>query len=323
MLDLGQIDGVTFLLMMLVFRLTVADGRKGYLAGLFLAGATLLKLHCAFALPFLLARRRFKVVVGWISGCCLLAVLSLATVGWNLSRDYIVSELPRINQWGWRGSPNMRLPAEFLDSRREADGMRRKDGRLYLHDLFPGVLNATIVSHLRPKIVQLVRTDVSRTVVSVFALALFAVPLLLLGPWEFRRAGFTDDQDGLLWWQAVLTCILLTAPMTWVTNAVWILPSVVILVSQYRRMTTRRDAFKLGILTLGVAVTGIPDYPSCHALVPAQGILVKVLDLKYVLGELLFLLALVWMLMGKEREEATANKNDCDRDFTGEFCKGG
>lgn len=68
LLERGQIDGITLLLVTLSIRLMLrgVGSQADLLAGFLWAFATLLKLHCVYIVSFLLIRGKLKVFVGYL-----------------------------------------------------------------------------------------------------------------------------------------------------------------------------------------------------------------------------------------------------------------
>ncbi|MBN2133663.1 MAG: hypothetical protein JW741_29450 [Sedimentisphaerales bacterium] len=128
---------------------------------------------------------------------------------------------------------------------------------------------------------------------------LFAVLFVMLVLWQrlCSASGGLSDEREYLYWQAILVGILLVAPNTHVMNCVWLIPTGVILFWLYRNLDDRFPAAALWVATIGLLAVAIPDDRAFGLLVPAyEGLL----EYKYVLGEILMLVGLLW-LVGKVR----------------------
>jgi hypothetical protein len=313
LLERGQIDGVTFALVSLAGRDLVRGRRDGLRPGLLLALATLLKLHVAFAAPFLLLRRRWRAVGGYALGAAGLALLSLAASGPEGLRDYLVVELPRIVRHGERGTAEMRLDAETLGRLRQgmAPGETVKGGRVYKADPLGFVANASLS---RVIAVRLAKRGAA-VEPGAIALVLFAGLGLLVATVAFWRwpgpAAATASEETALW-LAALSVVLLSAPMTWAMSTVWLLALLPLGVALAEPAAGARVGVALWLGGCGLALAAIPDQHA-FALVAPFG--PRLLDFKYVAGELLVLLGL--LLIGPGRPPPASNRDDVEGEVQG------
>ncbi|MEW5806572.1 MAG: glycosyltransferase family 87 protein [Acidobacteriota bacterium] len=114
-LERGQIDMLTLFLILMTIR-NLMSGRE-WRAGGILALTTLFKLHSIYAVFFLLIRKHWKMLGGYILGAMFLISLSIVLNG-SLFYDYLLKEFPRIALYGERGTPgdlllNSLLPVSF------------------------------------------------------------------------------------------------------------------------------------------------------------------------------------------------------------------
>jgi len=223
-LERGQIDALVLLLLSCAFA-AMASGRGQFAGGLAVAVACVLKVHCLYLVPFLLLRRKWPVLAGLCAGGAVLLVISLATQG-SLLADYATKELPRIAVYGQDGPPGSQLPGEVLQSLGYGQPTVVKDGRSYTVDMLSFDYNATFVRPLRDRL-RGTRLEpwASQSVTSIALICLFAGLFGLVG----RRPGVGEGGIGwrsreLAYWMAVLMAILLSSPMTWTMNLVWVLP---------------------------------------------------------------------------------------------------
>ena len=154
--------GITVTLAVLLIVTALMMMRKGkrfsLAAGAVLALAVLVKVNLIFLIPFLLLRRRWHVVLGFVAGCLVLLGLGLAVDGPDAVSDYAFTQLPRISEYGDSGTVEMALVslvvAGLLASERLAE--RRSLGRAVLGGIIlglavsvkaPGVLLALPLLH--------------------------------------------------------------------------------------------------------------------------------------------------------------------------------
>ena len=129
---------------------------------------------------------------------------------------------------------------------------------------------------------------------STVSLVLFFIAALIF--YREEKTYFTlplsSKKYDFLYWQAVLTVVLLCGPCSWVMNAVWLLPGVYILISEYSRLQGKDHAIALALVALGLFFVGIPDHRTFELLLPKGRSLVPY---KYIVGELMILTG--WLLV--------------------------
>ncbi len=294
-LERGQIDAVTLLLIVLS---SAAMGkhtpRAEFGAGALLCIATLLKLHCVYMLPFLAIRKKPWALLGYLGGGLLIAILTVATPGGiEATLGYVQDEMPRISRYGEWGTEDMRLPQEVLEERLQGlpEEMTTKDGLVYKRESFPFFSNGTLVRVLQRRLQQ-AQVRINNSLLSVLVL------VALLGftvTWQIRLPGslHLDARGEILYWQVVALVVLLAAPLTWVMNLVWLLPSIVIVLAELTRPAADRGRLALLLAAVALAVIAMPDGAGSSRLAP---VLVKLTGGKYVLGEGMLLLALLGYL---------------------------
>ena len=257
LLERGQLDGWT--LLAIVVALTWPRGRRSTIAaGSLLALATLLKLYCIFLVPFLLLRRRWRLLGGLAAGLVALFLLGGVLDGFAALPDYVSKEMPRISRYGEGGTRQMALPPVAFQS--VLAGVERgktvMDGRTYDPEHFQFVLNASVVrtpvgrwiwSSARSAGIPLAPGHVSLVFLAI-GLGLVAVFL--------RRVDETDD---LLHGQIALIVVLLCAPVTWAMNVVWLLPVVVILLSRWKCWGDRIGQSGWFVCAAGFFAAAVPD----------------------------------------------------------------
>lgn len=313
----GQIDGFILLLIMAALGLIV--GRRSCLAaGGLLSLATLMKLNCVFMLPFLLLRRRWRAALGYVAGGIVLLGLSLAIDGPAAVSDYAFEQLPRIAEHGEGGTPEMALPLESF-SRALGTGLpagyTRYDGEMYRRATFRYVLNASLA---QTAVGESIRSAASRVGVTMSpsgtALLCMTLCVALVYGWlrRYGPPGGADDPTGeLIYWQLVMTLILLCGPVTWAMTVVWMLPIAVILLQEMRRLRTTGDAWALLVCAVGFILAVAPDGYGSFMLSPLRR---ETWDQKYVVAEILCAVGLLWLW----RQRAMRAKRDATNGGTPE-----
>jgi len=257
LLERGQVDGFT--LLAIVAAVSWPKGRRSTIAaGTLLALATLLKLHCIFLLPFLALRRRWRLLAGFAAGLVALFLLGGVLDGFSALPAYVNDEMPRISRYGEGGTREMALPPSAFQRAIAGiePGKTVMDGRSYDPEHFLFVLNASAV-----------RTPVGRWVWS--GAKSVGIPLapghvsfvfLALGfglvAWLLRGAAASNE---LLHGQIALIVVLLSAPVTWAMNVVWLLPVIAILLPGWKPADDRLAAAGWIACAAGLLLAGVPD----------------------------------------------------------------
>jgi hypothetical protein len=291
LLERGQVDAVTLLLVVLAIRPLVRDGRGGLASGFLLAIATLFKLNGVFFVPFLVWRRRWRVLAGYVLGGLVLVAATIALDGTSALRNYLTRELPRISRHGEGGSVDMRLLQETLQSLRAGapDGQTYRDGRLYRLASLGFVANASLARVVSKRLG-------GGEAPARMALAILAAAVLLLGMVQWRRRDLPQTPlQAMVYWEAVMVSVLLAGPLTWAMNTVWLLPAGVLVRAAWREIRGPLAAAALAVLVLGLLLAAIPDHHAFPLLSPVE---FPALHLKYVLAELLVLAGLLGLLAG-------------------------
>jgi hypothetical protein len=284
LLERGQIDAVTLLLVALGFYLTFAR-RRDFLGGATIAAAGFIKLQCFYLLPLLLMARRTRAAMGMMIGIVVMGIVQILVCGPGLTRQYVVEELPRIARHGEVGSETMRL---------DSPAMRDINARLPAGDAVAGgrwqfrytllreyAAMASLVPYVRGVINNVAGVRVPGTAVSI--------PLLLLALATmsfFLRRGVADDPWArLAFIGAALIIVLLTAPITWTSNLVWLAPLVPLILFG---PTPAGARFVRSAALVGLGLLILPDTLAPGLLV-RLGRLGEVLGAQYVVAQLLIL----------------------------------
>jgi hypothetical protein len=317
-LERGQIDAMTLLLIVLAsVGMSERAARPEFHGAEFGAGvlfcvATLLKLHCVYMLPFLAIRKKGWALLGSLAGGLLIAALTVVAPGGIQSTlGYVQEEMPRIARFGEWGTDEMRLPKEVLEQRLQGlpDGATIKDGVVYKRESFGFVANGTVVRVLQ-RYLQPAGIWVSNSLLSALVLGGFWIAMIV---WQLYQreslrlracldASFgmcLDARGEFLYWQIVALIVLLSAPLTWVMNLVWLLPLIVVVLSGLSGPGSGRGRPALVFAAAALVVIALPDGRGAPWVPPT---LAKLLEDKYVLGEGLLLVSLMGYLPRLKRE---------------------
>jgi len=284
-LDRGQIDAITLLLIMVMACALAAQRRPhGVGAGAVLACIVLLKLHAVLLVPFLVWRRRWDALAGLAAGGVLLGAVSLAVNGRAAIEDYLRVQLPRIAAHGENGTPEMLLPESVWRDRISSEGRVVKGGTSYRIEALSFFPNASLVHPI-----EVAALNAGGSIrVSVVSLSLFACGFVAVA----LAAGVRARPDPaprteLLTWLVAMALVLVTAPLTWAMNVVWLIPALPLAMAFGARASDRVTALAVALLVLAFVVAWLPD-TRAHALLRPLAILDEG---KYIAAELLTILA--------------------------------
>jgi hypothetical protein len=298
LLERGQIDSITLAILMVAILLLVRE-RHPLLAGVLLAVTAACKLQSLFLVPFLVARRRWRALLGFAAGTAGVLVLSLAVHGPGPLGRYLTEELPRISRHGDRGPSESRLaPTRFRSWLAGVPpGHTVVQGRTYAISALSFEINATAVrtpvGRAVWKAARAVGVPLAPAHVSLVFLAVGAAVVLVWQKWN----GPPRDRVGeFAYWNVVLTLVLLCAPLTWSMGTVWLLPVTVVVLAGHRGGRPRSDVLPLLLCGAGLVAAGLPD--------AVLDTLPSVARWKYIGAELLCLVGLlgVWRVRGARAE---------------------
>jgi len=256
----GQIDAVALALVIAV-PLLVRGGREGW-AGVPLALAIWVKLHCLFLLPFLLLARRWRTLAGCACAVAALILLGLLLNGPRQFREYLTDELPRISRHGEGGTHAMRLPLEQFRPLLQgaAPGFTVIDGREYRPEALSFLHNASLVrtplglstwAGLKAIGLPLTPAQVS--------LVFLAAGLGLVVAWRRVHGPPAGAIGDGIYWSIALVLVLLCAPLTWAMGVVWLLPVGAIALREAPRRQGGLHTASVRLCAAGVLLAGLPD----------------------------------------------------------------
>jgi Glycosyltransferase family 87 len=294
LLERGQFDALVLVLLMAAIH-EIARGRRPVLAGILVALAIVVKPHAAYLVPFLFARRLWKVIAGVVAGGLGLAAISAASNGVGALSDYVSVELPRIAAWGEEGSAAMRLPESAIQAARRGlpPGWTSKDGVRYAVSALGFFPNATLVRAGFGRRLQ--EAGLPPAVVSAGILAALFGLFLAMERFVGATSLVPEPRDELAYWCAALVIVLLSAPLTWTMAVVWLLPAAVLLTAGRWDRETAWWRTGACLCAAGLIHAGWPDATSFLWIfgVGSSG------EATYVQAELLVLAGLTAMLVGR------------------------
>jgi len=297
-LERGQIDSITLLLVTLGITLMSRKRRSG-VAGILIALATLLKLHTLLVVPYLVLRKQWRVLAGYAAGAVLIVVLSLVFCGPRALQQYVTVEFPRISRFGEWGTDDMRVDPAIVESLQPGEGLTVKDGRVYPREYFRFVSNASLVRLPVMRRIQSLLSSVGfpspQTAASVIVFGAFLGVLAVL-QWSGALAPSGTPQHEFVYWQLVLVIIIMSAPLTWVMNTVWLLTLLPFTIGGLFASHPLAKRISLVLISVGLLVAAVADHYAFPLLLP-PAVLGSIGRDKYVLVELLVAAGLVlWLL---------------------------
>lgn len=297
LLERGQIDSVVLLLLMVTFAIVIKGSpRRQVVGGLLLGIATLLKLHVLFILPILIVRKKFRVALSYVITLGVMGVLSVVAVP-DLTLDYVAHQLPRISIYGEGGEPGMLLAPERLAAAVTGlpEGKTVKDGDVYNREAFHIFFwNATLVRVIRP-VIERAGVKAGLTGISVGVFASLFVALLLRQVRPNLHSMKPDPAVELLYWSLALIIILLSAPQTWVMNVVWLLPLILLTITEAPRVRSNLGRLCLVLWAASIALAAVPDHLIVALIAPAPPHFAlgwRLASAQYVLAELILLVSI-------------------------------
>jgi alpha-1,2-mannosyltransferase len=289
LLERGQVDAFTLLLLVFTFRPALQGRTPGIASGMLLALATLLKLNAVYLALFFALRRWWRALLGLVLGGTVLLAVGAGVHGPEPLSRYATEELPRISRYGESGNPAMRLDDETLNRLRGdvPEGFGRKDGRLYRVEAEGFAANASgarflahVLAFRRP-----------RAALAPLSFAILGSSLLFTA-WAVRGRPLSAGAEELAFFAMALTAVLLAGPLTWVMNVVWLVAGGVFL-AVAAPGAARPQRWLLAGVALGLTLAWIPDQ---HALALLGGVAPLLGDVKYVVAETLVLLSVgAWL----------------------------
>jgi hypothetical protein len=254
-LERGQIDLILFPLLVSAWRWR----RRPLLAGLALGLCALGKPFVIGLVPLLVLGRQWRWAAATAGAVVLLALVTLASAGPALSREYVADVLPRAARYGEGGPEAWMLDPGALAnvSADLVEGIARIDGHAYaqqIGDFRRGASLSRLLAEDAPPALRL----------AVIGL-LLAAGGALLGAAAFRAPASAS------WYWGGLLLAVIAAPVSWVMSLVWALP--LLADSRAFHRTRERGLIVAQGLTYGAGFLGLV-HPAAWAAVGLGGVVI-------------------------------------------------
>lgn len=318
LLERGQVDTLTLLIIVIAINWMLRGKKNQFFSGILLAIATLIKLHCIFIIPFIVLRRKYRVIVGYVIGGFLIIILSILLAGPTLFYDYVFNQLPRISKFAECGNQEMVLSKDLMQrqinsliERFPPDTIQRyftdttvpltiKQAVIYKYQSFNFISNATLVRALfMMKLFTLFNHLGIKDNISIFSFIIFAVFFIFMMFWQlYQRKIFSNFKliQEAIYWQIVLIIVLLASPLTWVMSEVWLLPIAVLILYKYPLIKNRSQKIIIYLSIMLLILTALPD--------SFMFILGSFREDRYVFAEIGLFLLLLGMLNHKRQADS-------------------
>ncbi|MBS1493687.1 MAG: DUF2029 domain-containing protein [Bacteroidetes bacterium] len=288
LLERGQIDGATFLLLTLGIFFVKRSKEKS--SGLWFSLASVFKLYSILLIPFLLIKKKYKTAIFFISGIVVITGIMYIVNGSSQVNDYILNQAPRISQYAESGTDDMRPDSWILKYifRISRYAVSMVDGRMYLTESISFFSNASLV-----------RLIVSGQLAIGINIPATVWSLLLIIPFIIYLYRHIGRYEKINLWIIFILIILIFSPFTWLMNLVWLIPVFLLTLKLIKNAEYKNISFAL--IVTGLIIITLPDYQRTFIVM-----LDNILKLRYVTGELLILagmLALPNFTKGKLKPE--------------------
>jgi hypothetical protein len=194
-----------------------------------------------------------------------------------------------------------------ISSLQPAPGLTVKDGRVYTPERFPFVTNASLawtpVGSLVQRFLSVLNLPHHVGAISLLIFSSFFVVFVVVQRMGYLSQSLQPPQE-FLYWQLVLVVILLSAPLTWVMNTIWLLPLLPFIVASLTTSQPFQIQRPIIAITLGLIIIALPDHLSYRLLLPFE-FLNRSAAHKYVLGELVIFVGLLLYLALAQRQAPT------------------
>jgi hypothetical protein len=299
LLERGQIDCITFLLVILGIMFLMKDKKKQHFISGFLFGITaLFKLYSILLIPFFIIRKKFVVLYGYLSGVILVVLLTFLISGFDATHNYFTKEAVRISQHGSSGTEEMQIPVEIIRTFHLISpySMAVIEGRIYLTESISFNSKASFIRTLEVFLSQ-TPLNLSNTAYSIIVFLLFFLLMII-----YQRKYLKDDKlnNEFIYWQVVLIIVLLSSPYTWIMNLVWLIPTIFIIVKVIPDLVNNKKILILLTLLAGYLLLSLPDDLLLTKNLPVLGEFFKA---RYVLSEFLILFSLLFYMKVHESKK--------------------
>lgn len=271
LLERGQIDGLTFLLMSLgIFSITK---QKNLIAGILFAAASIFKFYCLLLIPFLLLKKKFNTVISFAVSVILIIAAMYVFNGTLLVNDYVFNQLPRVSEFAESGTEDMKIDSWILKNYFQISrySISMIEGQPFVSESISFFSKASFI-----KVITSVQTklglDLSSTIWSVM---IFVIILFFFGK-------NLKNYDELNQWSIILLVILICSPFTWVMNLVWLLSVLFVVFHLFQTNNYKNISFVF--ILCGLMIISFADNYKVNNFI-VDGFLKS----RHVIGELLIL----------------------------------
>ena len=300
-LERGQINWVILLLVASSVYYMVRAGHNNIIAGVLLAAATMVKIYFLFLLPFLILRKKRDIIKGYILGGVIFFLFSLVFAGLEIHYDYFFKHLPRSAERNEEGTKAERLPKEArMYIKSFPQGRTVLNGKSYYLEVLPCNHSASLTQEffpLNPK-KRLFGLNSGKGSLIIFSI-LFSIMFI----WHLRKRGMfakLNPLQELIFWQIALIIILLSVPMAWNMNFIWVLPVSCILIKKCQSIEKKQQLAYILLCILGLLMIGLPD-----TMIPFQRLLGRAN--RYIYGGFALLIGLMNLINDNSRKFAQRN----------------
>lgn len=271
LLERGQIDGLTFLL--LTAGIFLLRKRRNIAAGIFFAVASVFKFYCLLLIPFLLLKKKFNSVISFIGSVVVIISAMYLFNGAPLVNDYVFDQLPRISEFAESGTEDMKIDSWILKNYFTISrySISLVDGQPFVSESISFFSKASLI-----KVITAVQSKAGLNLSSTIWSAILFILILFL----FRKN--IRSYSALYQWTIILLVILICSPFTWVMNLVWLLPVLFVIFHLFRTNNYKNICFVF--ILCGLMMVSFPDNYKVNNF-----LLDGFLKSRHVLGELLIL----------------------------------
>ena len=293
LLERGQIDCLTlvFLLSGLYF---YTKGKNEYLTGFLWGIATLFKLYTFLMIPFLILRKKFKILFGYFSGIVLIVIITLTLNGFDNTYNYIFKEAPRIAKYGSSGTKEMQIPVWILQAYFPMcpTSVTIVQGRMYVTESISFNSKASFIRFFEV-IQEKFPVKISNSVFSILVFLIFFIFIAIYYKKYFNKLDFKND---FIFWQIIFIIILFSSPYTWVMNLIWMLPVIFIMIKIFPELYKQKRYIYIIFFIIGYLLLAIPDN-----LLWTKDLLIihNIFASRFVISEFIILVCLLYYLIKK------------------------
>ncbi len=271
LLERGQIDGLTFLLLSLgIFSITK---QKNIIAGILFAAASIFKFYCLLLIPFLLLKKKFNTVISFAVSVILIIAAMYVFNGTLLVNDYVVNQLPRISEFAESGTEDMKIDSWILKNYFQISrySISMIEGQPFVSESISFFSKASLI-----KVITSVQSKAGLELSSTIWSAIIFILILFLFGKNIR------SYNALYQWSIILLVILICSPFTWVMNLVWLLSVLFVVFHLFQTNNYKNISFVF--ILCGLMIISFADNYKVNNFI-VDGFLKS----RHVIGELLIL----------------------------------